>query len=158
MGRKVMSKDYLLEHREEILNEQSEHRRKSNRAPQLTKKERKILGIGKDRGVAHKRHVRISASKVNIVMRLIREKNLAEARAILTYTPKAASPIILEVLNSAVANAVNNNDLMEDELYIAECYANEGPTMKRWRPRARGGAGKINKRTSHITVVVKERE
>lgn len=157
MGRKVMSKDYLLEHRAEILEEQSEARRKSNKAKQLTKKERKALGIGKDQGIAHKRYVRISPSKVNIVMRLIRGKSLAEARAILMYTPKAASPLILEVLNSAAANAVNNNDLSEDDLYVAECYANEGPIMKRWRPRARGGAGRINKRTTHITVVVKER-
>ncbi len=76
---------------------------------------------------------------------------MAEARAILTFTPKAAAPMALKVLNSAVANAENNLDLTQDTLFVAECYANQGPSLKRFRPRAHGRANRILKRTSHIT-------
>ena len=73
---------------------------------------------------------------------------------ILMYTPKAASEPVLKLLNSAVANAVNNMNLSEDNLYVAEVYANQGPTLKRFRPRAQGRASRIRKRTSHITIVL----
>ena len=100
------------------------------------------------------RYVRISSRKVKIVLDLIRGKSVAEAQAILEFTPKAAAPVVLKVLNSAVANAENNQDLSRDTLYVAECFANQGPTLKRYRPRARGRANRILKRTSHITVVL----
>ena len=104
------------------------------------------------------RYARISSRKVNIVTDLIRNKNVAEARGILMNTPKAASELLLKLLNSAVANAENNFGMDTDKLYIAEIYANEGPTLKRIRPRAQGRAFRIRKRTSHITIVVKEKE
>ena len=104
------------------------------------------------------RYARISPRKVNIVNDLIRNKNVAEARGILMNTPKAASELLLKLLNSAVANAENNFGMDTDKLYIAEIYANEGPTLKRIRPRAQGRAFRIRKRTSHITIVVKEKE
>lgn len=131
--------------------------RKSNRPAQLTKKERKKIGLGKDEGKAILKHVRISSRKVKIVLDLIRNKNIDEAFAILKYTPKAASGELFKLLKSAEANAVNNNGLDKDALYVAEAYANQGATMKRIRPRAQGRAFRINKRTSHVTLVVKER-
>lgn len=134
------------------------YRSKSNRLPTLTKKEKKELGIGKDEGRAVLKYVRISARKVRIVNNLIRNKGIEEAKAILRNTPKAASPILLKLLNSAQANAVNNNSLDAENLYVAEIYANQGPTLKRIRARAKGRASRINKRTSHITIVLKERE
>ena len=104
------------------------------------------------------RYVRISASKVKIVIDLIRGKSIDEARAILMHTPKAASEPVMKVLNSAVANAENNLELAKDNLYIAEIYADQGPTLRRYRPRAQGRATRIRKRTSHITVVLGEVE
>ena len=103
------------------------------------------------------RYVRISSRKVKIVLDLIRGKSVAEAQAILEFTPKAAAPVVLKVLNSAVANAENNQDLSRDTLYVAECFANQGPTLKRYRPRAHGRANRILKRTSHITVVLDQK-
>lgn len=134
------------------------YRSKSRRLPTLTKKEKKELGVGKDEGRATLKYVRISSRKVRIVNNLIKNKGVAEAKAILRNTPKAASPILLKLLNSAEANAVNNNELNADNLYVAEIYANQGPTLKRIRARAQGRASRINKRTSHITIVLKERE
>ena len=100
------------------------------------------------------RYIRISARKVKIVIDLIRGKSVKEAQAILMYTPKAAAEPVLKLLNSAIANAENNLELMRDELYVAEVYANQGPTLKRYRPRAKGAASSILKRTSHITIVL----
>ena len=105
---------------------------------------------------AELRHARISARKVKIVIDLIRGKNAKEAVAILKYTNKAAAPIVGKLLKSAMANAVNNNHMDETKLYISEIYANQGPTMKRVMPKAKGSADRIRKRTSHITVVLKE--
>ena len=107
---------------------------------------------------AELRHARISARKVKIVIDLIRGKNAKEAIAILKYTNKAAAPMVEELVKSAVANAVNNNKMDETKLYISEIYANQGPTMKRILPRAKGSADRIRKRTSHIVVVLKEVE
>ena len=104
------------------------------------------------------KHIRISPRKVNVVIDLIRGKKVGEALAILKHTPKAASEILEKVLKSAVANAENNHNMDVDNLYISEAYANQGPTLKRFRPRAQGRGVRILKRTSHITLVVKEKE
>ena len=100
------------------------------------------------------KYVRMSPMKVGVVLDLIRGKNVNEAFAILQYTPKEAAVVINKVLKSAVANAENNHDL---NLYVAETFVGAGPTLKRFRPMDHGKAFRINKRTSHITVVVKER-
>ena len=157
MEKKVMSKQELLEKREDLLNIYHGVQRKSARKPLLTKKERKVLGIGKDEGRASVRNVRVAPRKVSIVSDLIRGKGLDEALAILTYTPKAASPIFLKLLKSAESNAVNNNDLTRDHLYVAEVQVGQGPTLKRFRARGKGFASRINKRTSNIAVVLKEK-
>lgn len=101
---------------------------------------------------------RISARKVKIVTDLVRGKNVDEALAIIKFTPKAASEIIEKLLKSAIANAENNHDMKHENLYVAEIYANQGPTLKRIRPAAKGSAVRIRKRTSHITIVLKEKE
>jgi len=103
------------------------------------------------------KYVRISPRKVNIVLKLIRGKDVKEALAILKYTPKAASQVVAKVIKSAVANAENNHEMNPDNLYVAETYADQGPSLKRYQPHAQGRAFRILKRTSHITVVVKER-
>lgn len=100
------------------------------------------------------KYVRISSRKVKVVIDLIRGKSVAEAKAILAFTPKAASEPVLKVLNSAVANAENNLDMSADQLFVAEVFANQGPTLKRFRPSAQGRASRIRKRTSHITVIL----
>ena len=100
------------------------------------------------------RYIRVSSRKVKIVIDLIRGKSVKEAEAILRYTPKAATEPVLKLLNSAVANAENNLELNRDDLYVAEVYANQGPTLMRYRPRAHGRASRIRKRTSHITIVL----
>jgi len=155
--KKVMSKDYMLEHREEILAERAALATKNAKPQLLTKKERKVLGIGKDQGKSIARYVRVTPRKMGIVIDLIKGKSLEEAYAILMYTPKAASPILTKALKSAEANAVNNNSLSRDALYVADAYANQGPILKRFMPKARGSSARINKRTSHVTVVLKER-
>ena len=104
------------------------------------------------------KHVRIAPRKAGLVVDLIRGKDTGEALAILRMTPKAASPIIEKVLNSAIANAENNFKLDPTKLVVSEAYANQGATMKRFRPRAQGRASRINKRTSHITIVVTEKK
>lgn len=101
--------------------------------------------------------VRVPARKVRLVLDAIRGKSVAEASAILKFTSRGAASDVQKVLNSAVANAENNFDLDRASLVVSEAYANEGPTLKRFRPRAKGSASPINKRTSHITVVVTER-
>ncbi|MBO4562558.1 MAG: 50S ribosomal protein L22 [Clostridia bacterium] len=104
------------------------------------------------------RYIRISSRKVKVVIDLIRGKSVDDAEAILLYTPKAAAEPVLKLLRSAIANAENNLELSRDNLYVAEIYANQGPTLKRYRPRARGSAFHIRKRTSHITVILDEKE
>ncbi|HHY61458.1 MAG: 50S ribosomal protein L22 [Bacillota bacterium] len=104
------------------------------------------------------RYVRMSPQKVRRVVDLVRGKSVDEALTILKYTPHIAAEPVSKVVASAAANAENNLDLSRDDLYIAEAYVDEGPTLKRIRPRARGMANRILKRTSHITVVVRERE
>ena len=107
---------------------------------------------------AHLKYARISPRKVKIVCDIIRGKDAALAKAILTQTPNASAALLLKVLNSAVANAEVNHDMDPDNLYVSATYANPGPILKRIQPVSRGRAHRINKRTSHITVVVAERE
>ncbi|WP_339148344.1 MULTISPECIES: 50S ribosomal protein L22 [unclassified Sutcliffiella] len=102
--------------------------------------------------------VRIAPRKARLVMDLIRGKQVGEAVAILKLTPKAASPVIEKVLKSAIANAEHNFEMDANSLVVSEAYVNEGPTLKRFRPRAMGRASQINKRTSHITIVVSEKK
>lgn len=104
------------------------------------------------------RTVRIAPRKVRLVVDLIRGKQAGEAIAILKHTPKAASPVVEKLLKSAIANAEHNYDMDVNNLLISSVYVDEGPTMKRFRPRAQGRASQINKRTSHITVVVSEKK
>ncbi len=102
-------------------------------------------------------YARVSVQKACFVLDAIRGKDVQTALAILQYSPRYASSIIKKLLESAIANAENNNGMNADNLYIAECYANKGPTMKRIRPRAQGRAYRIEKRMSHITIVLDER-
>ena len=107
---------------------------------------------------AHLRYARISPRKVQIVLDLIRNQPLKQALAILKYTPKAASDLLYKLVESAAANAEANHNMDKSNLYVAQCFVTQGPTLKRVRPRAQGRAFKILKRSSHITVVVKEKE
>lgn len=102
--------------------------------------------------------IRVSPRKARQVIDLVRGKDAGEAIGILRNTPRKAARIIEKVLNSAVANAENNHDMIAEDLYIAKAFVDEGPTLKRFRPRAMGMATRIRKRTSHITIVVSERE
>ena len=101
---------------------------------------------------------RISSRKIAIVANLIRGKNVDEALAILQFTPKAGAEVLTKLLNSAIANAENNNNMTHNKLYVAEIYSNQGPTLKRIRPAAKGSAVRIRKRTSNTTIVLKERD
>ncbi|MFZ5987320.1 MAG: 50S ribosomal protein L22 [Bacillota bacterium] len=157
MDNNARAKKELLKDKEKALELYKATHRKSNKLAVLTKEERKALGIGKDQGKAVLSYARISARKVKIVLDLIKNKNIDEAYGILKYTPKAASDILHKLLKSAEANATNNNGLNRDSLYVADAFANQGPTLKRIMPRAQGRANRIRKRTSHITLVVKER-
>lgn len=107
---------------------------------------------------AQAKFVRIAPRKARIVMDLIRGKNLGEAVTVLRFVPKKASGIIEKVLQSAAANAEHNHAMNKDGLYVYRAYADEGPTLKRFIPRAMGRATRIRKRTSHITVILRERE
>jgi len=100
------------------------------------------------------RYVRIAPRKARLVVKLIVGKPVEEALDILLFTPKAASPIISKVLRSAIANAQNNHNMDSQELIVKKAFVDEGPTMKRFMPRAMGRSSRINKRTSHITVIV----
>jgi large subunit ribosomal protein L22 len=103
---------------------------------------------------AQVRYARMSASKARAVLDLIRNKHVVEASQILAFSERLAAEVIAKCLRSAVANAGHNDDIPVDELFISACYADEGPTLKRYRPRARGRAGRIRKQTCHITIVV----
>ncbi|MCI8497738.1 MAG: 50S ribosomal protein L22 [Clostridiales bacterium] len=104
------------------------------------------------------RYARISPRKVKVVLDIIRGKDAATAAAILKHTPKAACEYLEKLLKSAVANAENNHHMDVSKLYIAECHVSQGPILKRIRPRAQGRAFGIQKKTSHITLVLKEME
>lgn len=105
---------------------------------------------------AELKYARIAPRKVKIVADLIRGKNVDEALAIVKFTPKASSEIVEKLLKSAIANAENNHGMDRTKLVISEIYANQGPTLKRIRPAAKGSAVRIRKRTSHITIVLRE--
>lgn len=107
---------------------------------------------------AYLRHARISPRKVQIVLDLIRNKPVDMASAILRNTPKAASEPLEKLLKSAAANAENNHNMDKNSLYVAECFVTPGPTLKRIRPRAQGRAFHVLKRTSHVTMVLREKE
>lgn len=103
------------------------------------------------------RYIRMAPRKVRLVVDLIRGKEVGEALAILRHTPRAASPVVEKVLKSAIANAEHNNELDINKLVVSEVFVDQGPTLKRFRPRAMGRASRVHKRTSHITVVVKQK-
>ena len=102
-------------------------------------------------------YARVSVQKACFVLDAIRGKDVQTALGILAYNPRYASTLIEKLLKSAIANAENNNGLRADDLYVEECFANKGPTMKRIRPRAQGRAYRIEKRTCHITIVLNEK-
>lgn len=104
------------------------------------------------------RFSRIAPRKARQVIDMIRGKKVSDAQTILKFTPRFAAEIISKVLNSAIANAENNHKMNRDSLYISEAYVDQGPTLKRFMPRAQGRASAIHKRTSHITIVVAEKE
>jgi large subunit ribosomal protein L22 len=107
--------------------------------------------------VAHAKYLRITARKMRLVVDAIRGKNLKEAEDLLRFIPRGAAVPIAKVLKSAKANATNNYDMLEDQLFVASAYVNEGPTLKRMLPRARGRADSLMKRTSHLTIILEEK-
>lgn len=124
----------------------------------MAKKEVSTVAVEKKEAVkAQAKTVRISARKARLVLDAVRGKDVKFAAAFLRHTPNKAAEIVGKVLKSAVSNAVNNHNLTEEKLFISACFADEGVTMKRFRPRAKGSAAQILKRTSHITVIVSER-
>ncbi len=107
---------------------------------------------------AQAKYVRVAPRKAREVVDQIRGKSVADARATLLFANRGAAQSVAKVLNSAVANAENNNNMSVDDLYVKEAYVDEGPTLKRWQFRAMGRVNRIRKRTSHITVAVEQRE
>lgn len=116
---------------------------------------RKANADKRPRAVA--KYVRVSPRKVQIVIDLIRGKQVDDALAILMYTPKSAAPVVEKLLASAIANAENNLEMSRENLYVAEVYANQGPTLKRYWARSHGRADLIKKHTSHITIVLDQK-
>ena len=104
------------------------------------------------------KNVRLTPRKVRLVLDLVRGKDVKEALAILKFTPRNTAPVVSKLIKSAVANATNNHQMNEEKLYVKTIYADEARGLKRWMPRAKGSASQILKRSSHITVVVDERE
>lgn len=124
----------------------------------MEEKQTEIVKNKVPQAVATLKYARISSRKVKIVADLIRGKSAEEALAIVKFTPKASSAIIEKLLKSAIANAENNHGMKSNKLYVDQIYANQGPTLRRIRPAAKGSAVRIRKRTSHITIVLKERD
>ncbi len=124
----------------------------------MEEKQTEIVKNEVPQAVATLKYARISSRKVKIVADLIRGKSAEEALAIVKFTPKASSAIIEKLLKSAIANAENNHGMKSNKLYVDQIYANQGPTLRRIRPAAKGSAVRIRKRTSHITIVLKERD
>lgn len=127
-------------------------------AKNIREKAAKIAQSRDKRPQATAKYIRISPSKVHIVLDVIRGQDYNTALAILKNTPKAASEVLVKVLESAGANAENNLNLSKNDLYVAECFANEGPTYKRYWMRSHGSADIIKKRTSHITIILDDKE
>lgn len=120
------------------------------------KKQRNVTNVDA-RPKAHANFVRVADTKARIVLEQIKNKDVATAMSILMYSPRYASSVIEKVLKSAIANAENNLGMDVSKLYVEEVFANQGPTMKRIRPRAKGRAFRILKRTSHISIILNER-
>ena len=127
-------------------------------ATRIRQKAEKRAANKDNRPYAIAKDIRMSSSKVRIVLDNVRGKKAAEAVAILTYMPQAGAAEALKVLKSAIANAENNKGMNKDNLFVAEAYANQAPTMKRIAYRAKGSADRILKRSSHITIVLDERK
>ena len=127
-------------------------------AKRMKEKTAKIAANKDTRPCAHARFVRISPSKVRVVIDTVRGKSVTEALNSLAVTPKAASEIVYKLIQSAAANAEHNTGLARADLYVAEIYADGGPILKRVQPVSKGRAYRINKRTSHITVVLDTKE
>ena len=123
-------------------------------AKRMREKTAKIAETKDKRPRATASYVRMASQKAGKILDLVRGKKYLEAVAILENTPHYAAPVILKVLNSAAANASNNLSMNKEDLFVAECYANEGPLMKRMMPRAKGRGDRILKRTAHFTVVL----
>lgn len=120
--------------------------------------DKRLRNENKDtRPAAKVSYARVSVTKACFVLDAIRGKDVQTALAIVEYNPRYGSSVIEKLLKSAIANAENNNGMKKEDLYVAECYANKGPTMKRVHPRAQGRAYRIEKRTSHITIVLDEK-
>ena len=131
--------------------------RKNEAAGVRNKKQRKQEVKLRKPGFAVAKYVRMSPRKVRLVVDVIRGKSVQDAEDLLRFIPRAASEPVAKVLNSAKANAVHNDEMLEDRLYVKEAYVDVGPTLKRLLPRARGSANIVKKRTSHITIIVAEK-
>ena len=123
-----------------------------------TKKDKAVADKKVIEAKAFLRYERISPSKINVVVKLIRGKDIDEALDILRFTSKAASSVLIKLVKSAIANAENNHSMDKNKLYISHIQVNAGPTLKRMRAGSRGSGYRINKRSSHVEVVLKERE
>ncbi|AFZ68491.1 50S ribosomal protein L22 [Deinococcus peraridilitoris] len=123
----------------------------------LTKKQRRQTEKRRTPGTAVARYIRIAPRKVRLVVDVIRGKSVREAEDLLRFIPRGAAEPIQKVLKSAKANAVNNDDMLEDRLFVARAFVDAGPTLKRILPRARGRGDILKKRSSHITIVLEER-
>ena len=123
-------------------------------AKRIREKTEKIAATKDTRPCAHARYIRISPSKVRVVLDTVRGKSVNEALTSLAVTPKAASEVVYKLIQSATANAEHNNGLARADLFVAEIYADGGPILKRVQPASKGRAYRINKRTSHITVIL----
>lgn len=145
--------------RERLANKESKPKEKLHLTAEekAERREAKAAAAQRVTAKAIARYIRMSPLKVNIVLDLIRGKNVDDAMAILQYTPKDAAVVVGKVLKSAVANAENNLEMDRDALYVTECHVGPGPIIKRFQPHAQGRAFSIYKRTSHITVVVAEK-
>ncbi len=136
----------------------AENKKPETKTVKAAKKNEKVSENDELVATATVKYERISSRKVKIVADLIRGKNVDEALAILQFTNKAGCEVLTKLLKSAIANAENNNQMSHSKLYIAEIYSNQGPTLKRIRPAAKGSAVRIRKRTSNTTIVLKERD
>ena len=122
-----------------------------------TKKQRRQQDKKRRPGTAVAKYIRIAPRKVRLVVDVIRGRDVKEAEDLLRFLPRGASEPVGKVLNSAKANAVNNDDMLEDRLFVAQVFVDAGPTLKRILPRARGRGDTMKKRSSHITIVLEER-
>ncbi len=123
----------------------------------LTKKQNRQQNKRRRPGTAVAKYIRIAPRKVRLVVDVIRGRDVKDAEDLLRFLPRGASEPVSKVLNSAKANAVNNDDMLEDRLYVAQVFVDAGPTLKRILPRARGRGDTLKKRSSHITIVLAER-